>query len=83
MNEIMKIINEWDPISFFPMAPKDEYINEITKIYNLMISERGIQPERLAQAINEIFIATFGNDVYEENIVECRELANKLVKIVL
>lgn len=37
MNEIMKIINEWDPISFFPMAPKDEYINEITKIYNLMI----------------------------------------------
>lgn len=48
-----------------------------------MISERGIQPERLAQAINEIFIATFGNDVYEENIVECREVANKLVKIVL
>lgn len=83
MNEIMKIINEWDPISFLPMAPKDEYINEITKIYNVMISERGIQPERLAQVINEIFIAAFGNDVYEGNIVECREVANKLVKIVL
>lgn len=83
MDEIMKIINEWDPIGFFPMAPKDEYINEITKIYNLMISDRGIQSEQLAKAINEIFIDTFGNDVYEENIVDCRKVANELKKIVL
>lgn len=83
MNEIMKIINEWDPIDFFPLAPNDEYINEITKIYNLLISDGRIQTEQLAQAINEIFTNTFGNDVYEENIVDCRKVANEIKKIVL
>ncbi len=79
MNEIMKIINEWDPIGFFPLAPKDEYINEITKIYNLLISDIGIQPEQLAKEINDIFINTFGNDVYKENIIACRKIADKLL----
>ena len=32
MERITQIINDWDPIGFFPMAPKDEYINEIKKI---------------------------------------------------
>ena len=32
MKEIMNLINAWDPIGFFPLAPKDEYINEIRKI---------------------------------------------------
>ena len=31
MERITQIINDWDPIGFFPMAPKDEYINEIKK----------------------------------------------------
>ena len=33
MERITQIINDWDPIGFFPMAPKDEYINEIKKVY--------------------------------------------------
>lgn len=32
VERITQIINDWDPIGFFPMAPKDEYINEIKKI---------------------------------------------------
>ena len=35
MERITQIINDWDPIGFFPMAPKDEYINEIK---NLLVS---------------------------------------------
>lgn len=31
VERITQIINDWDPIGFFPMAPKDEYINEIKK----------------------------------------------------
>ena len=34
MERITQIINDWDPIGFFPMAPKDEYINEIKKQQN-------------------------------------------------
>ena len=28
MDRIEQIINEWDPIGLFPMAPKDEYVEE-------------------------------------------------------
>ena len=30
--DIRKIINEWDPYSLFPYAPKNEYEAEIKKI---------------------------------------------------
>lgn len=30
--KIMSIINEWDPIDLFPMAPINEYDSEIEKI---------------------------------------------------
>ena len=29
---LQQIINEWDPIGLFPIAPKDEYVEEIRKI---------------------------------------------------
>lgn len=46
---------------------------------NLMILDKGIQPEQLAQAINEIFIDIFGNYAYEENIVDCRKVIKKIL----
>lgn len=36
VERITQIINDWDPIGFFPMAPKDEYINEIKKQVNFL-----------------------------------------------
>ncbi|EAD8591252.1 DUF1871 domain-containing protein, partial [Listeria monocytogenes] len=27
--KVEKIINDWDPIELFPLAPKDEYSQEI------------------------------------------------------
>ncbi|EAC2694899.1 DUF1871 domain-containing protein, partial [Listeria monocytogenes] len=30
--KVEKIINDWDPIELFPLAPKDEYSQEINKI---------------------------------------------------
>ena len=30
--KISNIINRWDPVKIFPMAPEDEYYDEIKKI---------------------------------------------------
>ncbi len=37
MEKLLDIINEWDPIGLFPMAPKDEYMNEAKKIYEYAV----------------------------------------------
>ncbi len=71
MERITQIINDWDPIGFFPMAPKDEYINEIKKINEFVSSNCNLQACTLAQEINKIFVETFGTDVYDENLEQC------------
>ena len=42
-DKIEKIINDWDPIGFFPMAPEDEYTDEISKIHEYIYSEKNQQ----------------------------------------
>ncbi len=83
MEEITKIINAWDPIGFFPMAPKDEYINEIKKIYEYVYSNQNLQIRTLAKTINKIFVETFGTDVYDENLEQCLLVAKKILKSVI
>lgn len=75
MNKILMVVNEWDPIGFFPMAPKDEYIDEIKKIYKYLNENQNVTEEKLAKKINEIFIQSFGNDVYIEDIEGCLKVA--------
>ncbi len=80
MDLVTSIINEWDPIGFFPMAPQDEYSNEIKKIYDLVFNEQELQVYSLAQAINKIFVETFGRDVYEEDMAQCVIVAKKILE---
>lgn len=79
MEKITKIINEWDPIGFFPMAPKDEYVNEIKKIYEYVHSDQNLQIRTLAEKINKIFVATFGADVYDEDLEQCMLVAERIL----
>ena len=79
MEKITKIINEWDPIGFFPMAPKDEYVNEITKIYEYVYSNQNLQFKTLAEKINKIFVETFGADVYYEDLEQCMLVAERIL----
>lgn len=81
MERITKIINDWDPIGFFPMAPKDEYINEIKKINELVCSNCSLQVYTLAQEINKIFAETFGTDVYYEDLEQCAIIAKRILKV--
>ncbi len=79
MDKILLIINAWDPIGLFPMAPKDEYMNEIQKIYMYLDENQNITTEELAKKINEIFLMSFGNDVYDKNIEECLKVAKNIL----
>jgi len=75
---IMTIINDWDPIELFPMAPADEYISEIEKIQEVLKLNNYITIEQLASEINNIFLRTFGDDVYTKNLDECKKIASKI-----
>ena len=79
MNKIAQIINEWDPLGFFPMAPSDEYNTEIQQIFEYIEQSKNIQINELANVINNIFIASFGNDVYKEDLNQCEEVARKIL----
>lgn len=78
---ITQIINDWDPIGFFPMAPKDEYINEIQKISEFVCLNHSLQVQPLAQAINKIFVETFGTDVYDEDLEQCALIAKRILNV--
>ncbi len=80
MEKLILIINSWDPIGFFPMAPKDEYSNEINKIYEYLYNNRNVEVENLAREINTIFMGAFGTDVYVEDMEKCKNVAAEILK---
>lgn len=51
--DIEKIINDWDPYSLFPSAPKDEYKDEISKINTYVKTNQSI--DRLTKYLEQIF----------------------------
>ena len=79
MDKILLVVNEWDPIGFFPMAPKDEYIGEINEIYEYLNISQNITAEKLAKKINEIFLMSFGSDIYVEDIEGCLRVAKDII----
>lgn len=76
---ISSAINQWDPIGLFPMAPEDEYRNEIIKIFTYLDQNPNVTEEELAQKINEIFQISFGTDVYFEDIRGCMNVAKQII----
>ncbi len=83
LNEIMiKIINEWDPIDFFPMAPEDEYSNEILQVENFLFNNWDVDVQTLAITIDNVFASSFGRDVYLADIDDCVEIADKILNTI-
>lgn len=83
MEMIRDIINEWDPICLFPMAPENEYEDEINQIYNLL-NGGNLSIERIEESIEKIFIKSFGEDLFYSftSKCKCREVAEKLYHII-
>ncbi|MBM5598289.1 DUF1871 family protein [Listeria seeligeri] len=78
-DKVEKIINEWDPIDLFPLAPKDEYNQEIKKIVNVLKDKSLLNEENLANTLKLIFVESFGEDLFfRDNELD---IAKKLLNI--
>lgn len=75
-NKIKNIINEWDPIDLFPFAPEDEYNKEIEKISDILTLD--ISLEVLAIKIKQIFVDSFGEEMFFRDDESVSKIAEKL-----
>ena len=73
--KILNVINRWDPLELFPIAPEDEYCEEIKKIQKYIENSNELSTEKLAVKINEIF----GEDDFSKSLEECRAVANQML----
>ena len=73
---VKQIIDKWDPIDLLPFAPNDEYDSESKEIENYLLTNiHNINADNFAKKIMDVFCKSFGNDIFEKNIDECREIA--------
>lgn len=73
---IEKIINEWDPISLFPLAPADEYHYEINLVRQAVSC--CLNANELGDELFRIFSNSFG-DLFVKTKQECFNIANELL----
>ena len=79
MNNIKTIIDEWDPISLFPLSPSDEYKNEIDIIERSLKNKDNHRIEKLGKVIYETFIETFGDSVFQKTPQDCCVIAQRIL----
>ena len=77
-NIIKAVINNWDPVNLFPNAPDNEYLSEIGKIYSFIKNNKNHNFNELGQKILEIFIESFGDDLFLETLEQCKEIAYEI-----
>ncbi len=77
--KIFMVINDWDPVCMFPLAPKDEYIREIELIEKYLNNNSKVTVDEFAFAIYKIFLKYFGAELFKKSIVDCREVASKIL----
>jgi hypothetical protein len=76
MNNIKKIIDQWDPIGLLLCSPNDEYNSEIEKIYKVW--QETNDPEILGAEIYCVFKKSF-SDVFDRSRIECKDIALKIL----
>jgi len=79
IKQIENIINEWDPLDLFPLAPLDEYSIEIKKIVNYLENIKEYSVGELAEKIHEIFTEMFGQENFTKSLSECTEISKKIL----
>lgn len=78
-DKVEKIINDWDPMDLFPLAPKDEYNQEKKKIINVLQEMPQLSEESLARTLKLIFVESFGEDLFFGN--NGLDIAKKLLNL--
>ena len=76
---IETIINTWDPIELFPHSPPDEYSVEIQKI--ALAKEQTDDAIVLGNNIYQIFIDSFGREIFQKPLSECVTIAQEIIYI--
>ncbi|MGX7047945.1 hypothetical protein RU86_GL000619 [Lactococcus piscium] len=78
--DLEKIINKWDPVDLFPMAPKDEYKQEISDLVDICEENTEISETELSKVIKMIFENRFGKEViFKKNELE---IAKKIISVI-
>ncbi|WP_239256420.1 DUF1871 domain-containing protein [Listeria ilorinensis] len=77
-NVVKSVINEWDPINLFPLAPENEYEVEIASIGKFMEESSNMTVAKLSKRIGETFVEAFGIDVYTQTSEG--EIAKQILK---
>ncbi len=80
IERITRIINEWDPIDLLSHAPPDEYVVEIKLI--LKLSRNISDVDKLAEEIQKMFLARFGETVFKKDFQECQCISKKILKAI-
>ena len=77
MNFVKKIIDDWDPIDLLFHAPKDEYHSEIEEIQYLLSATD--DSAELAEGIFNVFLESFGKEIFNKSKEECKQIAQTLL----
>lgn len=77
VNEVTKIINEWNPADIYPLL-SDEYHSEINKI--IVMLETVESKSTLANQIFDLFNEFFGGE-FRKSYQECEVIAATLLNI--
>lgn len=77
MDFVKRIIDEWDPIDLLSHAPDDEYHSEIEAVQNLTRVTK--DSDELAEGIFEVFLESFGREVFNKSKDECKRIAQSLL----
>lgn len=82
-DSIRIIINQWDPMNFFPSAPDDEYSMEIDSIIRFFSSRKDISERSLSLAIQSIFFEAFDDDYFlsEKGEQAIQKVSNKILSV--
>lgn len=77
---IKENIDKWDPVELLiTHAPKDEYDGESKKVFNRLNGLTTVSVEDLSGIIYEVFVKSFGDDVFISDISVCKEIAEKIL----
>lgn len=78
INHIKYVIDNWDPIELLAShAPDDEYHSEIDEIQQLLLTTNN--SDELAQGIFNVFVNSFGEDIFKKTKEDCKEIAKTLL----
>lgn len=78
--DIEKIINEWDPVDLFLLAPKDEYKKEISEIVYVCENSINVSEIKFSKLIKMIFENSFGKELIFKS--DELEIAKKIINII-